>query len=140
MKWRLTAPEERKAGKITTLVETITVLITFKIRGNLRFLSHSETVSVFERACVRAEVALRYSEGFNPRPRLSLPLPKSVGMEVDGDLACIGILGSDEGVDAERLAAAIGGELPAGMEVVSVELHKGKAIARAETETVSGRA
>jgi len=111
------------------------VLITFGIRGNLRFLSHSETVSVFERACVRAEVELRYSEGFNPRPRLSLPLPKSVRMEVDADIACIGVVESVEGVDAERLAAAIGGELPEGMEVIGVELRKGKAVASAESAT-----
>ncbi len=101
----------------------------------MRFLSHSETVSVFERACVRAEVGLRYSEGFNPRPRLSLPLPKSVGMEVDADIACMGIVESGEGVEAESLAGAIGRELPEGMEVVSVELRKGKAAASAESAT-----
>jgi radical SAM-linked protein len=92
-------------------------------------------VSVFERACVRAEVGLRYSEGFNPRPRLSLPLPKSVGMEVDADIACIGIVESGEEVDTERMAAAIGGELPEGMEVVAVELRNGKAAASAESAT-----
>jgi uncharacterized protein (DUF2344 family) len=51
-------------------------------------LSHAETVRVFQRACVRGGIKLLYSEGFNPRPKLSLPLPKSVGIEVDNDLLC----------------------------------------------------
>jgi len=67
------------------------VLIEFKVRGNLRFLSHAETVRVFQRACVRAGIKVLYSEGFNPRPKLSLPLPRSVGIEVDDDLLCLQI-------------------------------------------------
>ncbi len=67
------------------------VLIKFKVRGNPRFLSHAETVKVFQRACVRAGIKVLYSEGFNPRPKLSLPLPRSVGIEVDDDLLCLRI-------------------------------------------------
>ncbi len=65
------------------------VLIKFKVRGNLRFLSHAETVKVFQRACVRAGIKVQYSQGFNPRPKLSLPLPRSVGVETDDDLLCL---------------------------------------------------
>lgn len=35
---------------------------------------------LLERAMVRGGLPLRYSEGFNPRPRLSLPWPRAVGM------------------------------------------------------------
>lgn len=49
-------------------------------------------VKVFQRACVRAGIKVLYSEGFNPRPKLSLPLPRSVGIEVDDDLLCLQIV------------------------------------------------
>ena len=62
------------------------MLVKFRIWGNLRFLSHAETMSVFQRACVRAGIPVRHSEGFNPRPRMSLPLPRSVGVESDDEL------------------------------------------------------
>jgi len=65
------------------------MLIKFSIRGSLRFLSHAETVKLFQRACVRAGIKIRYSQGFNPRPKLSLPLPRSVGVETDDDLLCL---------------------------------------------------
>ena len=70
-------------------MNNILVLIRFRIRGNLRFLSHAETVRVFQRACVRADIKTAYSQGFNPRPKLSLPLPRSVGVEADDDLLCL---------------------------------------------------
>ena len=69
--------------------ETILLVIKFKLSGSLRFLSHAEMLKVFQRACVRAGIKIQYSQGFNPRPKLSLPLPRSVGVETDEDLLCL---------------------------------------------------
>ncbi len=44
---------------------------------------------VFQRACVRAGIEIQYSQGFNPRPKLSLPLPRPVGVASDDELLCI---------------------------------------------------
>ena len=66
-------------------------MIKFKVGGALRFLSHAETLRVFQRACVRARISIRYSQGFNPRPKLSLPLPRPVGVESDDELLCLRI-------------------------------------------------
>ncbi len=56
------------------------VAASYALRGDLRFLSHHDELRMFRRALIRAEWPLRYSEGFNPIPRLTLPLPRSVGM------------------------------------------------------------
>ena len=48
---------------------------------------------MFDRALVRAQIKLKYSEGFNPRPKLSLPLPRSVGVAAEDDLFCVGLVG-----------------------------------------------
>jgi len=40
---------------------------------------------LFGRACVRANLPVRQTQGFNPRPRLSLPLPRPVGIASDAE-------------------------------------------------------
>jgi radical SAM-linked protein len=104
--------------------ENIFVLIKFKVGGNLRFLSHSETVEVFRRACVRAELQVQYTKGFNPHPRLSLPLPRSVGVESDDELLCLRIKKSS--LDIEQLRAALAEQLPVGIELFSATTSKTK--------------
>lgn len=105
--------------------------VRFKVEGSLRFLSHAETLRLFQRACVRAGLALRYSEGFNPHPKLSLPLPRSVGVESDDELLCLwvereppaeaDVLDESAGMDQEsRIMAALTPQLPQGCELLSV--------------------
>ena len=74
----------------------------------MRFLSHAETARVLQRACVRAAVPVRYSEGFNPHPRLSLPLPRPVGVESEDELLVVRLCEDRENAAesrAEREAA-----------------------------------
>jgi radical SAM-linked protein len=108
------------------------VVVEFSMSGNARFLSHAETARVFQRACVRAAVELEYSSGFNPRPRLSLPLPRSVGVETEGDLLCLGLSGPAEAVgdseqpffDARQFKLDLAEQLPDGIEVLSVGVEQ----------------
>lgn len=106
------------------------MLIKFRVWGNLRFLSHAETLKVFQRACVRAGIKMRYSQGFNPHPKLSLPLPRSVAVESDGDLLCIQVDCDPEEPRAAdyqlRIKAAISMQLPTGLELISVKVTEAK--------------
>lgn len=101
-----------------------TVLIRFRVHRLLRFLSHAETVRVFQRACVRAGIKIRYTQGFNPRPKLSLPLPRSVGVESDDDLLCLRMDSSELPFDSEAFKARLSAQLPEGCELLSVEVAK----------------
>jgi radical SAM-linked protein len=87
----------------------------------LRFLSHAETIRVFQRAFARAGFDLDHSQGFNPRPRLSLPLPRSVGVETDDDLLCVQIKAEASNFDAERFLGRLSAHLPQGCSLVSAE-------------------
>ena len=60
-------------------------VFVFRVDGDLRFISHHDTMRLFRRALARANVPVRYSEGFNPHPRISLPLPRPVGMASDAE-------------------------------------------------------
>lgn len=63
--------------------------VRFAIEGDLRFISHHDTMRLFERALARAQLPIRFSEGFNPRPRLSLPVPRAVGTASEADVLVI---------------------------------------------------
>jgi radical SAM-linked protein len=88
----------------------------------LRFLSHAETMRLFQRACVRAGVKVAYSQGYNPHQRMSLVLPRSVGVESDDELLCLWLAEGQTEIDTDALR----GELPAGIEIVSVETSQAK--------------
>ncbi len=109
------------------MIADSTVAIRFRIAGTMRFLSHAETARVWQRACARAALPVRYSEGFNPHPRMSLPLPRPVGVEAEEELL-VAKLREESGAgesQAEREAAvkrALAAQLPEGMEVLAVEL------------------
>jgi radical SAM-linked protein len=110
---------------ITVSNETILLIIKFKIGGSLRFLSHAETVKLFQRACVRADINMRYSQGFNPRPRLSLPLPGTVAVASDDDLLCLRVNRDPNGpqvADYEsRIKDRLSCQLPKDCVLLSVE-------------------
>ncbi|MDT8300655.1 MAG: TIGR03936 family radical SAM-associated protein [Sedimentisphaerales bacterium] len=107
------------------------LVIKFRIGGALRFISHAQTLSVFQRACVRAGMEIRYSQGFNPRPRLSLPLPRPVGVASDDEMLCLRIhrsKGSQENdCITKQVYDSIGAQLPQGFELLSVSVVEGKA-------------
>jgi radical SAM-linked protein len=100
-------------------------IIRFKVEGLVRYLSHAEMLCVFQRACVRAKIPVAFSKGFNPHQKLSLVLPRSVGVESDDEILCLGIE-ENSAIDAEPLKAGLKAELPEGIEISSVEIRKSK--------------
>jgi radical SAM-linked protein len=99
------------------------VLIKFSVRGALRFVSHAEMLKVFQRACARAGLKVQHSQGFNPHPRLSLPLPRPVGIESDDELLCIQMNGD---LNESEIKTRLSEQLPEGYELLSVSLAKTK--------------
>jgi len=110
--------------------ETILLVVKFRIGGSLRFLSHAETLRVFQRACVRAGIQIRHTQGFNPHPKLSLPLPRSVGVESDEELLCLRLIydpSEPRAADYEsRIMDVLSEQLPEGIELLSVSLAEPK--------------
>jgi radical SAM-linked protein len=111
-----------------------TAVVQFKVEGLLRFLSHAETVRVLQRACARAALPVKYTQGFNPHPKMSLPLPRTVGVASDDERLVLRLFREQGIPDGPDIAArrayevwmkeTLNRELPEGMEVLSVELLK----------------
>lgn len=53
----------------------------FEKLDNARFISHLDLMRLFQRAFKRAGLPLTHTQGFNPRPSVSIALPLSLGAE-----------------------------------------------------------
>lgn len=53
----------------------------FEKTGNAIYISHLDLMRLFQRAFKRAGLPLTHTQGFNPRPSVSIALPLSVGVE-----------------------------------------------------------
>lgn len=55
--------------------------LLFEKTGSAIWISHLDLMRLFQRAFKRAGLALKHTQGFNPRPSVSIALPLSVGVE-----------------------------------------------------------
>jgi radical SAM-linked protein len=102
------------------------VAIRFAIEGDLRFISHHDTMRLFERALVRARLPVRFSAGFNPRPKLSLPLPRAVGVASQVDLLIAQLC---EPIEPSCVLDRLAEQMPAGAHLLACWLiEPGKAV------------
>ncbi|MCH7814813.1 MAG: DUF2344 domain-containing protein [Planctomycetes bacterium] len=92
--------------------------IDFAVDGDVRYLSHRDVLRMFSRALARADLPVRYTAGFNPRPRLSIPLPRSVGVASDAERL---VLELTEAVDPQTVVARLGPQLPAGFALTRAQ-------------------
>lgn len=93
--------------------------LRFAVSGDLRFISHHDTIRLFERALARSRTPVRYSEGFNPRPRMTIALPRNVGIASSDELL---LLELNSPADPSELASCLSREMPPGLSIVSIEI------------------
>jgi radical SAM-linked protein len=55
--------------------------LIFEKTGNAVWISHLDLMRLFQRAFKRAGLPLTHTQGYNPRPSVSIALPLSVGVE-----------------------------------------------------------
>ena len=55
--------------------------LVFEKKGRAVWISHLDLMRLFQRAFQRAGLTLKHTQGFNPRPSVSIALPMSVGVE-----------------------------------------------------------
>ena len=92
--------------------------ITFAKRGDARFLSHRNTMDVFERAVRAAGLPARYSEGFNPHMKLSMGPALPLGLESLHEVFDV----EGNAPFGDGAAGAINAKMPAGLTVLDVRL------------------
>ena len=125
--------DDSRTGTLTDIVvdlgpsgrghaDHVLAVVELRISGLAGYLSHSDLMRAAQRVCVRSGVDLVYSQGFNPHPRMSMPLPKSVGLVSDGDLLVMRVHKTDCPDQGTAIADALKSQWPEGIEVQRVLL------------------
>ncbi|MBL7139633.1 MAG: DUF2344 domain-containing protein [Planctomycetes bacterium] len=102
----------------------------FRVEDDKRFLSHHDMMRLWERALRRAALPLRFSQGFNPRPRMSLPEPRSVGITSEAEILEFELA---DWVNPDAVLERLRGQLPSGVEIDSLDLIRPTDKARPDT-------
>ncbi|MBQ8237777.1 MAG: DUF2344 domain-containing protein [Oscillospiraceae bacterium] len=92
--------------------------LLFEKTGNAIWISHLDTMRLFQRAFKRAGLPLTHSKGFNPRPSVSIALPLSVGVESSCELLDFDLDGYE--VSCEEMKVRLNAALVAGVKVLEV--------------------
>ena len=98
--------------------EKIKLAIWFSVNGDIRFISHRDTMRLWHRALVRTQLPVKFTCGFNPRMCMSLPLPRSVALGAKQELLLIML---SRHCDVNAFAANLPKYLPAGIELLKAE-------------------
>ena len=89
-------------------------LFEFCKLGELKFISHLDLLHLFARAAKRAKLKVAYTEGFNPKEKISLALSLSLFAEGHAE---IGEIELSETISAEQFMLAINSQLPSEIQI-----------------------
>lgn len=90
------------------------IRIKFAKEGTMKFIGHLDVMRYFQKVMRRADVDIRYSEGFSPHQIMSFASPLGVGMESRGEYVDIEVLSTDSSKEMlRRINEVIGEEMEA---------------------------
>ena len=93
--------------------------LLFEKTGNAIWISHLDLMRLFQRAFKRAGLPLTHTQGYNPRPSVSIALPLSVGIESGCELLDFDLDG-DNKFSCEEIKQRLNTALVAGVRVLDV--------------------
>lgn len=93
--------------------------LLFEKVGNAVWISHLDLMRLFQRAFKRAGLPLTHTQGYNPRPSVSIALPLSVGLESKCELLDFDLDG-DVRFSCDEIKSRLNDALVAGVRVLDV--------------------
>lgn len=111
------------AARRPVITESHNYKIIFRKTGISRFLPHQNTLGFFERSLARMGIAIKFSEGFSPKPRISNTGALPLGLESLCEVISVELLSALDlsGEAYHKLLSEISRPFPRGMEVVAIE-------------------
>ena len=92
--------------------------LLFEKTGRAVWISHLDLMRLFQRAFKRAGMTLKHTQGYNPRPTVSIALPLSVGMHSCCELLDFEI--ENENIAPELIKSTLNHALVDGIRVLDV--------------------
>ncbi len=90
----------------------------FEKTGNAVYISHLDLMRLFQRSFKRAGLHLTHTQGFSPKPSVSIALPMSVGVESSCELLDFDL--EENPYSCEEIAERVNGALVEGVRVLQV--------------------
>ena len=90
----------------------------FEKTGDAVYISHLDLMRLFQRAFKRAGLPLTHTQGYNPRPSVSIALPLSVGVQSHCELLDFELEGCD--ASCEEICEKLNQALVNGVRVIKV--------------------
>lgn len=116
---------------------SVRMRLRFSKTAEARFLSHLELVSAVTRALRRANIPVKYSEGFHPLPKLSFSQPLPVGMESLDEYMDIEVEDTGGAMKPDELMERLNKTAPMGLRFLAAQtlsLQQGPASAIIKSE------
>lgn len=98
--------------------------LRFSKTGRAVYISHLDLMRTMQRAFQRAEIGLKYSEGFNPHAQMSIALPLSVGA---GSLCEVMDFRLREYISPSEMVFRLNRSLPEGIKALEIYEWESKA-------------
>ncbi len=92
--------------------------ITFQKNAGIIFTSALDLQKIWERSLRRANLCVKYSEGFHPQPKIQLAVPLPVGFHGSNELVDIWF---NEDINNNDILERLQKKLPAGINLTSIE-------------------
>lgn len=96
------------------------ILFRFTKGEPVRFVGHLDLMRVFERAMRRSGFPIGYSQGFNPRPRMSFASALTLGATSEWELCQLDLARDVAPAEMEGALNALRAQLPPGLNVLEV--------------------
>lgn len=109
--------------------------LRFRKTGRAAYISHLDLMHTMQRIFSRAGYELKYSEGFNPHPQISIALPLSVGMESVCEIMDFRLNGE---ADLRELPVKLTAAAPEGIEIIECYAQERK-VAQLKYLAIEGR-
>jgi radical SAM family uncharacterized protein/radical SAM-linked protein len=88
--------------------------IFYTKRDQARYFGHLELVNIFQRALKRAGIAVRFTQGFHPKPKIAFADPLPVGIESQQEHF---VISAPDDIRPQAVKDLLNAHLPAGLEI-----------------------
>lgn len=94
-------------------------VIKFTKNGYVKYTSHLDLLRTFKRAFKKTKLGLKYSQGFNPHPKMGFAQPLSLGYASRCELIEFEL---QQPCDCEEILRRMKSEMPQGIELILCEM------------------
>ncbi len=90
--------------------------VSFSKTGKAKYFGHLELVNIMFRAIKRADIDIKYSQGFHPKPKVSFEDPLAIGIESEIENMYFAV---SHLIKREEVVTRLNKQLPEGLEILS---------------------